>query len=269
VVGAPPSLISSTGVDEMIALVENLRARHPDVEHVMLICDTLAAATPGAELAGSAHMTAALNRLQRVRDHFDAHLAIITHTPKNDPTMPRDSGALIGHADVAYNVHQKKIAMTHCNRGELARPLPFTFEGVAMGVDEDGANYEVLFADVREAKVDVEGPAAVAGGLNAGTAPARTTVPMVLGPVAEIEIAILDALRARAADVGRSPFTADGLKDFLKEEGALKTDEKDSVLATCRQHYRRALANLRGAKQLRREGDVVFLGAKAGGKNAS
>jgi hypothetical protein len=158
VVGAPPSLISLAGVDEMIALVENLRSRHPDVEDVMLVCDTLAAATPGAELAGSAHMTSALSRLQRVRDHFDAHLAIVTHTPKDSPTVARDSGALIGHADVTYNIHQKKITMAHINRGTLARPLPFTFEGVKMAIDDDGADYEVLFTDIREATGDVEGP---------------------------------------------------------------------------------------------------------------
>lgn len=269
VVGTPPSLISSTGVNEMIALVEALRARHPGVEHLMLVCDTLAAATPGAELAGSAHMTAALNRLQRVRDHFDAHLVIITHTPKNDPTTARDSGALIGHADVAYNVYQKKIAMTHCNRGELARPLPFTFEGVVMGRDEDGANYEVLFTDVREAKVDVERPAA---DVNAGAAPARATVPMVLGPVDALEIDIIDTLRA--ADVGREPFTFDGLRDLLKENGDLPTDGKDAVTPLGRKHFERALANLRRAKKVSRAGERVFLvGSTAavgvGGKNAS
>jgi hypothetical protein len=221
----------------MIALVEVLRARHPGIEHVMLACDTLAAATPGAELSGSAHMTAALSRLQRVRDHFGAHLAIVTHTPKDNPTVARDSGALIGHVDVAYNIHEKKITMTHINRGTIAAPMPFTFEGVKMGVDEDGADYEVLFTEVREAPGGGEGAPAFADkrSKKQREADAETS---------RFENMILDTMRGLGA--AKEKIRHKALTDAIKATGEFDLDDKGRISAADRKRLHTSKRALMG-----------------------
>jgi hypothetical protein len=73
VVKRPPLLKTTNGAEILVGVIEKLKNLHGQ-ELVFIVADTLTAAAPGEDLDGSTGMSAVLNRLQHVRDHFDAHL---------------------------------------------------------------------------------------------------------------------------------------------------------------------------------------------------
>jgi AAA domain len=253
VVKRPPLLKTTNGAEILIGVIEKLKKLHGQ-ERVFIASDTLTAAAPGEDLDGSTGMSAVLNRLQHVRDHFGAHLAIVHHTPKSDPHTARGSGALLGHVDLEVNVFDKKVRMTNRNRGALAQPLPFIFEGVKMGVDEDGEDYEVLFTDVRPANVDVEGPAA--------DVPERAPAAEAFGDKRRSKEAVLeDEIITSIIDFAgakRKPTVKTVLADLMRHN-KLDVDDAGAMKESARRLYDRARNSLREAGRIYQDGDELGL----------
>ena len=255
----PPNITTKAGVDRLLALIKKIEARY-GVPCVLVIIDTLTASAPGWDLDKSMDMSAHLRRVQDVREATGAHFAVIHHPSKADPKNARGSGALLGHVDAEVNLHEKKITMQKKNGGKKPGQLTFTLEGVPMGVDEDGDPYDVVFANASPAHAPAESGGDV-----------RAPMPITLGPVAELEVKIIEAVYFRARD-GGEPFTTDELRDVLKNNGDLLTDDDDAVTPTARSHFARALKNLRKQKRIGRDGKrVLFAGqfARAGDVSAA
>jgi hypothetical protein len=96
---------------------------------------------------------AVLANLQRIRGTFDAHIAIIGHTGKDETRGARGSNAILGDADMMVSISGdavKTATVTKANDGPEGPLFSFKSDIHEFGVDEDNDPITVNIVSVEE-----------------------------------------------------------------------------------------------------------------------
>lgn len=131
-----PSLVDDASVE---ALLENVRALG-DVD--MLVVDTLAQCSAGADENNGKEMGIALRACRRVYEEIGASVLLIHHSGKDETRGARGWSGLRAALDTEICVSEKdgvKVAkVTKQKDGEMGAEYYFKLEQVVLGIDEDG-----------------------------------------------------------------------------------------------------------------------------------
>ncbi len=138
----------------LIEAIEGAVARlggHPG----LIVLDTLAATFGGGDENGPA-MSAYVNNMAKLRDHFGATILVVHHRPKDqlNDTL-RGHGSLMGGLDTIIRVDGDAMRLATTTKqkdGEAGQCIAFGLHGVTLGHDEEG--HPVESAVVKYLKVD-------------------------------------------------------------------------------------------------------------------
>jgi RecA-family ATPase len=138
-------------------LLSSLRAAEfqPD----LIVLDTLARLTPGAEENGSKDMGEAVHAMDTLRRPFGATVLLVHHTGK-DGKLERGSDALRGAADVMIKCNMNtnlKVVSSKCDKMKEAEPFPLaTIALERYQIDQEKASLVItnLVADIEPAQDD-------------------------------------------------------------------------------------------------------------------
>ena len=111
--------------------------------YVVVFIDTLATALPTGDPDKSNFVSQFYTRLKKVGRNTGCFFIILHHTPKDQPTVARNAGSIIGNANGSICIHKpdgdeglfsemKGMKV----RGERTPPLYFAVESVDIGYDE-------------------------------------------------------------------------------------------------------------------------------------
>jgi hypothetical protein len=127
-----------TIMDQAVAVVDAI-SKLPDIGVVVI--DTLAAVTPGANENTSEDMGAAIERANFITQTTGAAVILIHHTTKDGGSLRGWSG-LLGAADSTIKIERKEEKRTayieKMKEGEDSGKYPFELRVVDLGQDEDG-----------------------------------------------------------------------------------------------------------------------------------
>ncbi|MFK4048072.1 AAA family ATPase [Roseomonas mucosa] len=123
--------------------LEALRNTVRELQPVLVVMDTLAAAFPGMDDNSSAEMSAAVGKLREIVEPARAALMLVHHEAKGGSATPRGSGVLNGTADCNMRVEgehsaPRTVTVSKCRAGPSGATLSFAIEVMDLGLDPDG-----------------------------------------------------------------------------------------------------------------------------------
>jgi hypothetical protein len=125
-------------VAELIEVLAEIEAQAGE-PILMLVCDTLARAMPGANENDGAEMGAAVASLDRIRSEARIGLVLLLHhVGKDDTKGPRGHSSLLAAVDSAFEVKDGELVVHKARDAKIGEALAFTLRGVEIGEDEDG-----------------------------------------------------------------------------------------------------------------------------------
>lgn len=110
----------------------------------LIIVDTLAAATTGADGSSDRDMGLVCDRLRKVADELDCAVLVVHHSGKDVTKGMRGSSAILGAVDYSLLVEETKgvssISVEKMRDARKGQSIKFKLVEVVIGVDEDGEN---------------------------------------------------------------------------------------------------------------------------------
>jgi len=165
--GSGMDLRRTDAVPRMRATLDAARERVGDIG--LIIIDTLASLCTGADENSAADQTRAMAALAAVRDHADAHLCVLHHSPKSDPRASRGHGSVEGAADLVISVdrpngrHRWRVVAANA----LAEPFPTAEFTIG---SHDGPDWSAAIVRSASADLSPRDAAVLAGLRKAGEA---------------------------------------------------------------------------------------------------
>lgn len=224
VLGAAPNLLDKTHVDGLIA---SIKARCPDSTRLIVV-DTLAQTTPGANENSSEDMGRALAACQRIARATGCMVLLVAHAGKDTDRGLRGWSGIKGALDVEIMVDRDEgrrwATITKMKDGDEGQQFGFSLESVTLGEDEDG--------DPITSAVVTETEGSPAPGRKAKRGANQALILRVAETLTALDgettvQALITAAMAEMPDTGAKAFQVRGnlmraLK-LLEEEGALST----------------------------------------------
>ena len=154
--GAPMDLIAAapnlTSEDDVQDLTETLREASAQMQSNgvklgLVIIDTLAASTHGADENSSTDMGGVMSRLQSVAAELNIMVLVVAHTGKDQSKGIRGWSGQYAGADVVLNVERIKedkdfsvVTVDKLKDAEDGKKFQFKLKQVILGIDKDGDN---------------------------------------------------------------------------------------------------------------------------------
>jgi hypothetical protein len=104
----------------------------------LIVIDTQARATPGANENASEAMSAMIDNCDRIRSATGATVALIHHAGKNTLAGARGHSNQFGAVDVSLEVADRTVTIRKVRDGATGEKLPFDLIPIEIGTDEDG-----------------------------------------------------------------------------------------------------------------------------------
>lgn len=131
-----PNFLKKNDIDEVLA---KLREHGPVG---LVVVDTLAQVTPGANENSSEDMGAAIAHCQRIIRETGAAVMLVHHSGKDESRGARGWSGLRAAADAEIEItsrgHSKQLTITKMKDGEDGMTFPFRLQTLQVGLDEDG-----------------------------------------------------------------------------------------------------------------------------------
>lgn len=154
-----PDLTHPTGVAELRFMIEDAARRHGHGVGLVVI-DTLAIATPGADENDAGAIGAVVGALLALSREFDLLVLVLHHVRKGQPGTPRGgsdavrgSGALVGAADVVLVAGRdgdaNALRIEKARDAECGRPLRYGVRGITTGITLENGKPEFAPVVVR------------------------------------------------------------------------------------------------------------------------
>jgi hypothetical protein len=239
VVSGTLNLLDRRSTDEAIDLLA-LASTQADQQFRLIIIDTQARATPGANENASEAMSAMIDNCGRIQAAIGATVALVHHAGKDPTRGGRGHSNQLGAVDVCLEVADRAITVRKARDAAIGESLLFDLIPVDIGVDEDGDRVTAVVAVAPE-----------------GTRPRKAASMKLTGYAATA----LKSLQEVIADKGERPGIStmpsgvravqiDAWKtDFLRRYGKSGDRSEDSADRT----FRRVREKLAG-------GDAPFVG---------
>lgn len=142
------SVVSGSGVNlthlgAVNELLEALRAETPALRPRLIVIDTLAAASPGADENTSVDMGEILASCGALRDELQATVVLVHHIGKEAARGARGHSSLHAAADVVIEISAgaggvRTARTTKSRDGAIGEELYFRLRVIDLGTDEDG-----------------------------------------------------------------------------------------------------------------------------------
>jgi hypothetical protein len=138
-----PNLLEDAGVE---TLIKTIRIRTRPFAHLglpLVICiDTIRAAMPGGSTSEEHDLSKLIFNAKRVRDHFQAAVILIHHSPRGDPTRSSGNNTLDGCTDAMIGLVKEKPddPNNHVAIATIARMKNGTSEGMQWRIAAIGAD---------------------------------------------------------------------------------------------------------------------------------
>ncbi len=153
-----PNLCSDNDVEQLRVALAGMKDAMAAAGNVLrlVIIDTMAASTPGAEENSSQSMGAVLARLQTLAAALKVCVLIVHHVGKNAELGPRGWSGMIANADGAIELQRKNDdgtvvgTLVKVKDGEAGRKFAFGLKQVELGVDPDGDPVTSCIVDWRD-----------------------------------------------------------------------------------------------------------------------
>lgn len=138
VLGAAPNLMERAQVN---GLMESIRAQCPAGTRLIII-DTLAQTTPGANENSGEAMGAALANCKTIAQATGAMVLLVAHSGKDESRGLRGWSGIQAALDVEIQVERldnyRSFRVSKLKDGEETDPMAFELQTVTLGADEDG-----------------------------------------------------------------------------------------------------------------------------------
>jgi len=152
---AAPNLLDSGDITAVSATVKAFGAN-------LLVIDTLAQTTPGAEENSSPDMSKALANCKRLHRETGAMVVLIAHAGKDVQRGIRGwsgiKAALDFELEVTRDGERRQLRVSKLKSGQDGAVFPFRLRTVAVGVDDEGEVVESCVVEPVEAKAKVRTP---------------------------------------------------------------------------------------------------------------
>ncbi len=158
-----PVEVDAPDIEELIELLTDaaIEFRERGARLGVVVVDTFARATPGADENSSADMGAALSALERIAEALGVLVVVVHHTGKDAARGARGHSSFFAALDTAIELQHDEEAGTRLIKlakqkdDEDGRSWGFTLKPVAIGKDADGdpvTSCVVEYTDAPEAK---------------------------------------------------------------------------------------------------------------------
>lgn len=149
IMGQSVDLVSNDAdLQALIELVEKAKARGPVR---LIVIDTQARVTPGADENGSKDMGRLVANLDKLREATEAFTLLIHHTGKDTSRGARGSNAIKCAADVELECDAGVLTITKSRDDRVGAKFGFRIEGVPYFTDEEGRAYTAAVAVASDA----------------------------------------------------------------------------------------------------------------------
>lgn len=220
------------GHADLMPLIDAAKA----IPHLSLVViDTLAAVTPGADENSHQDMGKVIGHVKRVREATGASVMLVHHLGKDTTKGPRGHSSFAGAADTVLVIKDQVITVEKQRDGEKGLKFGFTLKVVTIGTDSDGKPVTSCVVE----------PAAA-------PAAASPFKPLRVGSVAQLALAVVEDLTASAEPGMRRLARAAGLEEFCKRNYPDKRKAGWNA-------WQRALTELASLGHVRLEGDDVTI----------
>lgn len=129
-------LRNQASVAEALALLKSESVRMGPFG--LIVIDTQARATPGANENDSADMSAVIASSDRLRMETGAAVARVHHFGKDPKKGGRGHSSQLGEVDVSIDVADRCLKLTKVRDGAVGESIPFDLKVIELGKDEDG-----------------------------------------------------------------------------------------------------------------------------------
>ena len=139
-----PNLFSDTkAAKKIIAAARECEAESGQPVRLIIV-DTLAAASTGADGSSDRDMGVVCDRLRQVADQLDCAVLVVHHSGKDVTKGMRGSSAILGAVDYSLLVEEKdgasSLSVEKMRDARKGQSIKFKLVEVVIGVDEDGEN---------------------------------------------------------------------------------------------------------------------------------
>lgn len=131
------SLLNAVSVETVIEFLQKAQAQ-AKVRFELIVLDTQARATPGANENASEDMSRLITHVDRLRDVLEATVLLVHHAGKDATKGARGHSSQLGAVDTAIEVTDRQMILRKGRDMVSGRSLSFALTPVDLGNDEDG-----------------------------------------------------------------------------------------------------------------------------------
>src|SRR6266404_38909 len=145
------NLLNSVSVEGLIGFLQ----AQTDIVFELVVLDTQARATPGANENASEHVSLMITHVDRIRDALGCTVCLVHHAGKDTTKGARGHSSQLGAVDTAIEVADRQMILRKGRDMVSGRSIPFRLVPIGLGNDEDGDPVTAVVADLQ---IDAQPP---------------------------------------------------------------------------------------------------------------